>query len=166
MTDAPMPNNISAPHNHQHCVDNAMALAQQLCRERKVRLTAIREQVLEIVWSSHQPIGAYSILDTLSQHSQRAPAPPTVYRALDFLLENKLVHRIASLNAFVGCIDPQHHHEGHFLICQHCKIAIEVEASAINHAIAEAAAQQTFAVTGQCVEVAGYCQRCRQGGEE
>ena len=158
--------NITAPHNHQLCVDQAMNLARQLCRERNSRLTQIREQVLAIIWSSHKPVGAYAILDELSQHNQRAPAPPTVYRALDFLLENNLVHRIASLNAFVGCNAPSQHHEGHFLICQGCNIAIEVEAPAINNAITDAGSRLNFTVTHQCVEVAGYCNQCRKNTDD
>lgn len=151
---------ISAPHDHQHCVDQAMSLARHLCRERRSRLTPIREQVLAIIWSSHQPIGAYAILERLTA-DRRPPAPPTVYRALDFLMEHKLVHRIASLNAFVGCNDPRHQHEGQFLICQGCQVAIEVSATPINDAIASAAEERDFSVRGQCVEVTGYCQRCQ-----
>lgn len=157
-----MAHNITAPHNHQVCVDQALTLARDICRQRDSRLTTIREDVLTIVWSSHKPIGAYSILEHLAEKNQKPPAPPTVYRALDFLLENKLVHRIASLNAFVGCNDPAHNHEGHFLICQDCNVAIEMASPAISHAIGDAADHQGFSISSQCVEVTGYCQRCRR----
>ncbi|USA41750.1 transcriptional repressor [Spongiibacter taiwanensis] len=158
-----MPEDITAPHNHQRCVDSAMATARQICQRRDSRLTPIRETVLAIVWSSHKPIGAYGILERLAEGQAKPPAPPTVYRALEFLLEHKLVHRIASLNAFVGCNDPSHRHEGHFLICQSCSVAIEMDSSAINAAIDTAAKRQHFTVTGQCVEVAGLCQQCDEG---
>lgn len=155
-----MTKNITAPHNHQHCVDSAMATARAICQRRERRLTPIREAVLTIVWSSHKPIGAYGILERLAADQSKPPAPPTVYRALEFLLETKLIHRIASLNAFVGCNDPDHYHEGHFLICQGCSVAIEMESPAITAAIDTAAKRQQFAVTGQCVEVAGFCRQC------
>jgi Fur family zinc uptake transcriptional regulator len=77
-----------------------------LCAQKGLRLTALRRRVLELVWQSHKPLGAYDILAVLSEQDGRRAAPPTVYRALDFLLENGLVHRISSLNAFVGCDAP------------------------------------------------------------
>jgi Fur family zinc uptake transcriptional regulator len=92
-------------HQHEHCVHDALAAAEVLCAKRGVRLTAIRKRVLELVWASHQPLGAYAILDKLTNEGHK-PAPPTVYRALEFLLEHGLIHRIASLNAFLGCIHP------------------------------------------------------------
>jgi hypothetical protein len=91
--------------------------------------------VLELVWQSHKPLGAYDILAVLSEQDGRRAAPPTVYRALDFLLENGLVHRIASLNAFIGCSHPEHAHQGQFLICRECHAAIELEQKSISDAI-------------------------------
>jgi len=85
------------PHDHDHCVSHALAEADSLCARQGVRLTALRKRVLELVWQSHRPLGAYDILAVLSEQDGRRAAPPTVYRALDFLLENGLVHRIASL---------------------------------------------------------------------
>ena len=100
--------------------------ADALCARQGVRLTELRRRVLELVWQSHKPLGAYDILAVLSETDGRR-APPTVYRALDFLQENGLVHRIASLNAFVGCNNPEHSHQGQFLICRTCHTAIELE---------------------------------------
>ena len=74
-------------HNHGHCISDAINSARQLCDERGVRLTSLREQVLELVWQSHKPLGAYTLIDMLAQASTRRIAPPTIYRALDFLLE-------------------------------------------------------------------------------
>ena len=154
-------------HNHQHCIDEALKRARQICAERGARLTPIREHVLNLIWASHQPVGAYNLLESLDAQSDRRSTPPTVYRALDFLLEQGLVHRIASLNAFVGCADPSHRHSGHFLICKHCNTAIELDAAAIDDAINHVAKERGFAVEEQCVEVVGSCQRCReQGGND
>src|SRR3546814_13619005 len=99
------------PHDHDHCVSHALAEADSLCARQGVRLTALRKRVLELVWQSHKPLGAYDILAQLTEQDGRRAAPPTVYRALDFLLENGLVHRIASLNAFIGCNHPEHRSE-------------------------------------------------------
>lgn len=149
------------PHNHDHCVSSALAEADHLCERHGVRLTALRKRVLELVWQSHKPLGAYDILAELSSQDGRRAAPPTVYRALDFLLENGLVHRIASLNAFVGCNHPEHPHQGQFLICRNCHTAIELEHPAISDAIHQAAHSVDFQVEGQTVEVVGLCAPCR-----
>ncbi|EXF43118.1 transcriptional regulator np20 [Pseudomonas sp. BAY1663] len=149
------------PHDHDHCVSHALAEADSLCARQGVRLTALRKRVLELVWQSHKPLGAYDILAVLSEQDGRRAAPPTVYRALDFLLENGLVHRLASLNAFIGCNHPEHPHQGQFLICRHCHTAIELEQPAIAEAIDAAARSVGFAVEGQTVEVVGLCATCR-----
>ena len=149
------------PHDHDHCVSHALAEADALCARQGVRLTALRRRVLELVWQSHRPLGAYDILAVLSEQDGRRAAPPTVYRALDFLLENGLVHRIASLNAFIGCIHPEHPHQGQFLICRSCHTAIELEQPSIAEAIEAAAHNVGFAVEGQTVEVVGLCTPCR-----
>ena len=84
-----------------------------------MRFTKIRQHVFSLIWSGHQPIGAYAILEALKTDYPRA-APPTVYRALDFLIEIGLIHRIESMNAFVGCTHPDKRHTGQFLICESC----------------------------------------------
>ncbi|MCJ8170495.1 Fur family transcriptional regulator [Atopomonas sediminilitoris] len=158
MSQAPL---ACRPHNHDHCVDHALQDAEQRCSARGVRLTELRKRVLELVWQSHQPLGAYDILEQLSQQDGRRPGPPTVYRALDFLLEQGLVHRLASLNAFLGCTHPEHGGGGQFLICRQCRVAVELEHSATDQAIAQAAASVGFAVEQPMVEVLGLCARCQ-----
>ena len=133
-----------------------------LCAQKGLRLTALRRRVLELVWQSHKPLGAYDILAVLSEQDGRRAAPPTVYRALDFLLENGLVHRISSLNAFVGCSHPEHPHQGQFLICSTCHAAIELEQKSISDAIISSAQDVGFTVESQTVEVVGLCSGCRE----
>ncbi|MDX2494940.1 MAG: hypothetical protein QNK27_08275, partial [Desulfuromusa sp.] len=99
---------ISGEHDHQCCLDGAMANAELLCQQRGKRFTSIRRRVFELIWQQHKPIGAYEVLEGLQQDGRAAP--PTVYRALDFLLDLGLVHRINSLNAYVGCIHPEYPH--------------------------------------------------------
>jgi Fur family zinc uptake transcriptional regulator len=151
----------SLPHDHSHCVHSALSEADALCSKQGVRLTALRRRVLELVWQSHKPLGAYDILAVLSDQDGRRAAPPTVYRALDFLLDNNLVHRIASLNAFIGCNHPEHAHQGQFLICRDCHVAVELEQKTISDAIVNSALGVGFAVEGQTVEVVGLCAACQ-----
>lgn len=149
------------PHDHSHCVSQALETAEALCEQRALRLTALRKRVLELVWSSHKPLGAYDILSVLSDTDGRRAAPPTVYRALDFLLEHGLVHRIASLNAFVGCNHPGQVHQGQFLICRNCHTAVELQRSNIDSAVLASADSVGFSVEGQTVEISGLCAACR-----
>jgi len=149
------------PHDHSHCVSQALETAEALCEQRALRLTVLRKRVLELVWSSHKPLGAYDILSVLSDTDGRRAAPPTVYRALDFLLEHGLVHRIASLNAFVGCNHPGQVHQGQFLICRNCHTAVELQRSNIDTAVLASAASVGFSVEGQTVEISGLCAVCR-----
>jgi Fur family zinc uptake transcriptional regulator len=159
MTQAPL---ASRPHDHSLCVSHALAEAESICLRQGLRLTVLRKRVLELVWHSHKPLGAYDILGVLSEEDGRRAAPPTVYRALDFLLANGLVHRIASLNAFVGCSHPEHAHQGQFLICRGCHAAIELEHATISNAIINSAAGVGFVVESQTVEVVGLCAGCRE----
>jgi Fur family zinc uptake transcriptional regulator len=148
-----------ALHDHGACIDRALARADALCAERGARLTALRRRVLELVWQDHAAVKAYDLLRELD--SEAAPAkPPTVYRALDFLMEQGLVHRLESLNAYVGCPRPEVAHEGCFMICEACGRVREFEAEAATEAIAEAAREQGFEVLIRTVEVRGRCRHC------
>lgn len=154
---------VPQSHNHAHCVADAIRAATAVCQQRAARLTAMRRRVLELVWASHRPIGAYALLDHLREEG-KASAPPTVYRALEFLLEHGLVHRIESLNAYVGCAHPGENHRGVFLICRACKDTVEIDDPRVARAINASAADRGFAVQHTTVEIAGLCPACREGG--
>lgn len=151
---------MTLPHDHGDCVLAALETAEQVCRDRNLRFTATRRRVLELVWDSHKPIGAYDILEALGRES-RAAAPPTVYRALEFLIEAGLVHRLDSLNAFVGCPDPRKRHAGQFLICMRCRTVTELSDPEIDALIARKAAAGGFEAVRQMLEIEGLCNLCR-----
>ena len=146
-------------HDHRACIDAALARAAALCARRGARLTRLRRRVLELVWQGHAAVKAYDILDQLG--AEGPAKPPTVYRALDFLIAHGLVHRLASLNAFVGCPVPDRAHDGQFLICAGCGRVHEFDAAPIRAAIAAQARRQRFTVEGQTVEARGVCAGCR-----
>ena len=147
----------------------ALDTAASVCQRRGARLTLLRRQVLEIVWQSHRPIGAYAVLDALQNNHRNAAtdrktgvmAPPTVYRALEFLLAQRLIHRIESLNAYIGCVHPGARHAAQFLICNGCGSAAELDSAALLTAIDSVAADAEFVIEGIAVEVAGQCPDCR-----
>lgn len=147
------------PHDHQGCINKALLTATELCEQKGVRLTAIRKRVLELVWQSHKPMGAYDLLPALAEEGFNS-APPTVYRALDFLLDLGLVHRLTSLNAFVGCSHPGHQHPSCFLICKDCGVAQELDAAPLFDQLNQIAGKQGFRVEQQITEVVGCCPQC------
>lgn len=148
------------PHNHSACVQQALADARDICQRQRARLTPTRERVLELIWQSHKPLGAYDLLAALAEDGHNA-APPTVYRALDFLLQHGLVHRIASLNAFIGCTHAGHHHSCVFLICRQCRNALELTAPSVEQAVQQVAAAEDFTPEETTIEIAGQCPTCR-----
>lgn len=133
--------------------------AERLCNARGARLTAQRRTVLEVLCTSDRPLSAYEILDRL-RGTTRNPAPPTVYRALDFLLKQGLVHKLESLHAFVGCSHPDHPHSSQFLICADCGEVNEMENDAILKSLQSAARSTGFEASRPVVEILGTCAGC------
>ena len=142
-------------HDHRGCVQTTLTEAERL----GAALTPLRRQVLEIVLASHRPVGAYDVLGALARAGKR-PAPPTVYRALDFLTRAGFVHRIDSQSAFVACFVPGKAHRSHFLLCRACGRAAEIEDTALDAALAEAARAGGFAPERETVEITGLCADC------
>jgi len=149
-----------AKHDHRHCIKSALIQATRICRERNGRLTEQRKRVLELVWKNHKPVGAYVILEQLRAEGYNG-APPTVYRALEFLLEHGLIHRIESLNAYTGCAHPGEQHTGQFLICSQCHRVAELDDPKVNKVINSTAARLGFETDHQVIEIRGLCPQCR-----
>ncbi len=133
--------------------------AEALCDRRNLRFTRLRKQVLELVCKAGQPVGAYQLLDEL-RAAGRSAAPPTVYRALDFLLEQGLVHRLATNNTYLACAHPQRPHAAVFLVCSDCGHTQEVHTRGVIDELRKQASQFDFAITHASVEVTGLCSRC------
>jgi len=148
-------------HDHEHCIEDALVAAERLCAEKGLRFTPLRRRVLELVWSSHKPVGAYALLDKL-RTEELGSAPPTVYRALDFLIENGLIHRIERMNAFIGCSHPGETHRGFFLICGECGNAQELESDSVAESISTSASRRGFTARDMTLEVTGTCAECRR----
>jgi len=141
-----------------------MAVAEERCGERGQRLTRIRRDVLLTLLASHQPLGAYEIMDRLAPDGPR-PAPITVYRALEFLRENGLVHRIESRNAFVACVHA--HAAGElvvFLICERCGTVGEAASDEVAVKLRSAARAAGFMPKSPVIEISGICTHCGEQG--
>ena len=154
-------------------LDTTLDRAAAQCARRGAQLTELRRQVLRLVLEAEQPVGAYALLDRLKDLRGGA-APPTVYRALDFLLEQGLIHKVERLNAYLGCVeagqgghahggaeDGHHHDHPHqFLICRSCGATAEISDPAITAALASASAGAGFILHRATVEAEGVCAGC------
>jgi Fur family zinc uptake transcriptional regulator len=142
-------------HDHDRCAAEALLNAEGVCARRAQKFTPIRRQVLQALLSSHRPLGAYEVIDELAKSMPR-PAPITVYRALDFLMENGLVHRIESRNAYLACA---HDHDAAamvaFLICDVCGSVGEIPAVPVAQSVNAAARASGFAPKMSVVEITG-----------
>ena len=149
-------------HDHERCASDAIAHAEAICRKRHERLTPMRRAVLEALLASHAPLGAYELIDRLAKQGAR-PAPITVYRALDFLRAQGLVHRIESRNAFIACV---HNHDSGepvvFLICEKCGAVGEAAAAAVANTIKTASRAAGFTPKTPVIEISGICAHCKQ----
>lgn len=157
---APKPTFPAPDHDHGRCTADALRHAESVCAGRAQKLTPIRRQVLQALLASHRPLGAYEIIEDLATVTAR-PAPITVYRALDFLMANDLVHRIESRNAFLACA---HDHGASamvaFLICDRCGSVGEVPATQVARSLNDAARLTGFTPKLSVVEITGTCAHC------
>jgi Fur family zinc uptake transcriptional regulator len=134
--------------------------AASICEGRGARLTDLRRQVLGLILDRDGPTGAYDLLDQL-RSTRHGAAPPTVYRALEFLLEHGLVHKLERLSAFVGCVaEEDHDHAAQFLICRSCGRVAELEDHELAHALEDAAKRLGFTVGRATIEAEGQCADC------
>ncbi len=136
-----------------------MERAERLCRARGARLTSQRRRVLQLVCNAGRPLGAYEILD-LMRSQAKTPAPPAVYRALDFLVQQRLVHKLESLHAFIGCIHPESPHSSQFLICADCGEVNELHDDSVARILQSAEQANGFETKRRVVELIGTCAQC------
>jgi Fur family zinc uptake transcriptional regulator len=141
-------------------IENALSRAQLICKIRGARLTPVRRRVLELILSSDQPAGAYALLAELRRGRGKL-GPPTVYRALEFLLANKLIHKVETSSAFIACADTEHPHESQFVICDDCGATEELRDDEIVRSLRRLGEGRGFAVERQIVEARGLCPACR-----
>ena len=130
------------------------------CKEQGVRFTDPRKFVLEIVAASDKPMGAYDILEALGGYIDN-PKPPTAYRAIEFLSEQGLIHRIESLNAYIACATDHRHRGSQFLICDSCGKVVEAHLCEVPEGLAEQAKKKGFTLSGWSAELHGHCADCR-----
>ncbi len=144
-------------HDHGVCVRDALVSAEAVCAEQSLRLTPVRRRTLEILLEAHEAMGAYDVLARLDAEGLGSK-PPVAYRALSFLVDAGLAHRIERLNAFVACTHPGSDHDPAFLICNSCGTVAEGEA---RDALAPSAVAAGFEIEQTVVEATGICPACK-----
>lgn len=139
----------------------ALAHADQLCRDKGLRLTDMRRAVLRALLDSGKALGAYDLIERVAA-GERRPAPVAIYRALDFLIANGLAHRIESRNAFIAC---PHRHDADetviFFVCENCHRVVEESSQAIAAGLSLLARKRGFEVHANVLEIEGRCSSCR-----
>ena len=149
-----------AAHDHAHCAHDALSRAEAVTQASGARMTPVRRRVLEILLEQHKALGAYDVLARLATEGF-GNQPPVAYRALEFLVEQGLAHRIQRLNAFAACVHPGEAHAPAFLICRQCQTVAEAEARPARAALEAEAARSGFVIERSTIEALGLCPACR-----
>lgn len=154
------PRTVFDDHDHTNCQHSTLSQAEALAKAKGLRLTPVRRRTLEILLAEHRAMGAYEVLDVLKSEGFGAQ-PPVAYRALDFLVEHGLAHKVRRLNAFTACTNPGAAHRPMFLICRACDTVAEAASEPVQAAVSDAAQALDFTVERVNVEVLGLCPACR-----
>ena len=147
---------------HKNCISKAVVRAERICRDKGLRFTELRRKVLELIWASHAPAKAYAILERLGGDGTTVK-PPTVYRTLNFLLEHGLIHKLDSLNAYIGCGHPLKHSECYFLCCSSCGEIKECCSEELDQTLRKVTGRNQFKSTHTTLEIKGECRECSHG---
>ena len=157
------PANAAQSHDHSSAdaLQAAVTMADDYCRERGQKLTPIRRTVLELLLTSGRATKAYTLLDEMRAMHPNA-SPPTVYRALDFLLSAGLIHRIESINAFTVCHDLTHCQHGVLVVCQQCGRVTELQQQKqLRQSLLSQVEASGYKLSGDDIELKGICPACQ-----
>ena len=149
---------MSHPHG-AHDITAQISEAERRCDAANETLTPLRRRVLELLLESEGPAKAYDLLPLIDADKQAKP--PTIYRALDFLVRMGLAHRIESLNAFIACGVGACARSTIFLICEKCGGAEEFDAGHALVDLTDAAKKDGFAIHRTMIEASGLCASCQ-----
>ena len=149
--------------NHKVCIENALKVAEKICSDRGIKFTPLRKNILKIIWESHVPIKAYSILEKLQNSNLdriNSAKPITLYRILDLFLDNKIIHKLESGNSFFGCSHPGENHNCYYMICKKCNKLEEWCNNNLLQDINNALDREYFIVDHITLEIFGTCRSC------
>ena len=152
-------------------VTDRLQAAKEQSHLRGVRFTPLRQQIYKLVLQANKPVGAYDLITQLQQMrlsdndsepgGTKNVAPPTVYRSLEFLLSEGLIHQLTSINAYVPCCHPRAQHTAAFLICEQCQRVQECSSLPVQEMMSFAEQDLGFTVARSVIELSGRCQACQ-----
>lgn len=149
----------------QSLTDKMLKQARALCQQNSQRLTAKRERVLSVLLQAKTPLSAYEIAEAYRQQTDENMPVMSVYRILDFLAANELVHKLSSTNQFLACshIACEHKHDTpQFLICDHCHRVFEKGLDpSVRQALEASVMDSDFDLSHPQLELHGRCDQCR-----
>ncbi len=119
--------------------------------------------ILHVLHKSGKAMSAYALLGALQKSGIKAPT--TVYRALDTLMQNGLVHRIETINAFIACCHHATAHGAQFAVCRACGDVTELQDNRLTDAMRAAGQRLKFRIEREMLEILGLCQRCDKKAE-
>lgn len=161
-------NTCSHLHNvHHHDSTQRMLDAKAHCEKKGVRFTPLREEVYALILDAGKPLGAYDLINALqnrrhlSDNKNKNVAPPTVYRSLEFLLSEGLIHQLNSINAYVPCCHPRSQHTAAFLICTVCHSVEECSNVPVDGIANFAQQDAAFTIERAIIELKGVCRDCQ-----
>jgi Fur family transcriptional regulator, zinc uptake regulator len=141
-------------------IERSLEVADEYCQARGERLTPIRRKVLGLLLATGRATKAYALLDQM-RDMHPGSAPPTVYRALDFLLSANLIHRIETINAFAVCHDLTHCQHGILIVCQECGKVEELHEPRLRKTLMAQVKQSGYRLSGEEIELKGLCPECQ-----
>jgi len=137
-----------------------------VCKDRGVRFTPQRKRVFELISTNKSASSAYNLLEQLKESEPQAK-PPTIYRALDFLLEQGFIHKVESNNSFISCCScGQNKHYSQLLVCDQCGNVVELQDDNLMTLLAGNAENQGFKITNHVIETHGTCKTCCSSMEQ
>ena len=160
-THSPSEGFCCADHSGRASVQAILAQAESRAKAQGARLTPVRRRTLELLLQAHGALGAYQVLEVLADEGF-GTQPPVAYRALNFLVEHGLAHRIRRLNAFTACAHPGQEHRAAFLICENCDSVTEAAAEQVRAALERAAEARGFHISRATIEAVGRCTNCQE----
>lgn len=146
--------------SHKKCVSFTVKQVEEICAEKNINLTDLRKRILKVIFKDHKAVKAYDVLKELRKNNI-SDKPPTIYRALDFFIKNKIIHKIHSLNSYIVCSHLGKHSDCHFLICTNCNKIEECCNENLKSSIKESAQNKDFTIENSNVEIIGICKNCQ-----
>jgi Fur family zinc uptake transcriptional regulator len=137
-------------------------ILDKLLQDDQLNITDLRKDVLNIFLAEKKPLSAYDVLDTLKLKRANAK-PPTVYRAIEYFIEKKIVHRVEAGNKFVCCSqlgNSKTKYHGILFLCQQCHNSFELMDENFLTALKKFSTKHHFIVDESLIEVKGVCEKC------